>query len=365
MRRNRHEIKHPFFSICIPQYDRTSFLLEALKVLESQSLKNFEICISDDLSPDCRQKEIVQWLEKSGMDYSYRVNANNLRYDGNLRSCIELARGRYCFLHGNDDCLSRPEALQELYDLIVAHGFPEAIITNFEDWESGEVTRRVHSTGIAGTGPEGAVSHYRNVAFVTGVLLDREKAQLNAGELWDGSEMYQMWLFCRILGNKGKVLTDEDSLVRKDIRVPGEEVDSYAKITKLDPCPIITRTKPFCQIGRLVKDGIEPYVSPERRGMLFEKIFRQLYLFTYPFWLFEYRRVQSWKYAVGIALGIRPSIVIGETSLPLWRRGRLNILYFSVCLVGLLMPISLFDWLRPQLYKIAKTRRLEAQGQRF
>ncbi|MDB9482187.1 glycosyltransferase, partial [Dolichospermum circinale CS-537/05] len=47
--RNQY-IENPFFSICIPQYNRTSFLIEACKVLAQQTFKNFEVCISDDQS---------------------------------------------------------------------------------------------------------------------------------------------------------------------------------------------------------------------------------------------------------------------------------------------------------------------------
>lgn len=352
----------PFFSICIPQYDRTSFLIEALKVLGQQTCRDFEICISDDLSPDGRQEEVIRWLEQSGMAFVFRTNAKNLRYDGNLRSSLELASGRYCLLHGNDDCLSGTETLQRLHDLILAHDSPDVVITNFEDWDSGEVTRRVRATRISGAGPDAAVANFRNVAFVTGVLLNREKAQGLASDQWDGSEMYQMWLMARILGEGGRVLTVDESLVRKDIRVVGQDVDSYARKKRLNPCPIVERTPPFCQIGRLITDGIAPFVSPPQRDILFERVFAQLYQFTYPFWLFEYRRVQSWNYAAGIALGIRPAIVVGDTPLSLWRRTRLTMLYLVVCFVGLLGPHWLFDRLRPSLYRIAKSGKILFRG---
>ena len=52
----------PFFSICIPQYNRTSFVIEALRALAGQSFKNFEVCVSDDCSSDGRQSELQQAL---------------------------------------------------------------------------------------------------------------------------------------------------------------------------------------------------------------------------------------------------------------------------------------------------------------
>jgi len=137
--------------------------------------------------------------------------------------------------------LLNEQTLEHLHDLIVSYGAPEIVIPNFEDWETGEVTRRIRHTG-----PDVAVGNYRNVAFVTGVLIDREKAQLLETNHWDGSEMY---LMARIIAGGGQLPGIDESLVRKDIRIAGEEVDSYAKKPRLKPCPIEERTPPFVQIG--------------------------------------------------------------------------------------------------------------------
>src|ERR1700686_3638620 len=96
----------PFFSICIPQYNRTSFLILALRALALQTFKNFEVCISDDCSNDGRQAELEQALREFGLRYAYRQQAKNVGYDGNLRTAISLASGCYCLLMGNDDCLA-------------------------------------------------------------------------------------------------------------------------------------------------------------------------------------------------------------------------------------------------------------------
>ena len=345
----------PFISICIPQYDRTSFLLEALKVLAHQTFRDFEICISDDCSRDGRQDEIELFLENSGMAFTFQRQSKNLRYDGNIRSAIGLAKGNYCLLHGNDDCLASPTALQELYSTITAHGNVAVVIPNFSDWETGQITRRVRYTGIAGAGPEAAVINYRNVAFVTGVLIDRQKAQAIATDKWDGSEMYQMYVVARLLAAGGRLLTIDSPLVRKDIHLTGDTVDSYAKRPKLAPCPLEERIFPFIQIGRLVADAIDPYIDGPQRGKLLEKMISQLYLFTYPFWIFEYRKIQSWKYALGVCLGMRPRNVCKGINLGLYRTVRLRMLYGTVCLTGLTVPILIFERGKPFLYSIAKS----------
>jgi glycosyltransferase involved in cell wall biosynthesis len=345
-----------FFSVCIPQYNRTSFLIEAIKALMRQSFNDFEVCISDDASNDGRHEALQAFLASSGLKYTYVRQAASLRYDANLRASMRLAQGRYCLLHGNDDCL-KDDALAKLYGEIVQHDFPAVVIPNFEDWQSSAVTRRICHTGLEGCGPQVAVAHYRNVAFVTGVILETSKAHALTTAKWDGSEMYQMYLMARMIALGGQLLTLAASLVRKDIRIPGEEVDSYAKKPRLIPCPIQERTPPFVLIGRLVADAVDPSLEPVNKDKVLRKLIAQLYLFTYPFWIFEYRRVQSWRYALGICLGIRPKNVFAGLAVGIFSQMQLRLLYIGACAAGLLIPVSLFDKATPVLYRLAKSVR--------
>ena len=125
------EQNKPPFSICIPQYNRTSFLLLTLESLNSQSFKDFEICISDDCSTDGKESELISYLDKTGMVYRYKKNEKNLKYDGNLRSSIDMARGEFCFLLNNDDCLKSNTALEKLSLEIKKHAPIGAVATNY------------------------------------------------------------------------------------------------------------------------------------------------------------------------------------------------------------------------------------------
>ena len=66
--RTRHAGPAPFFSVCIPQFNRTDHLLVALRTIAAQRLRDVEICISDDVSPEGRHQDIVQCLEETGLD---------------------------------------------------------------------------------------------------------------------------------------------------------------------------------------------------------------------------------------------------------------------------------------------------------
>lgn len=350
-------VGRPFFSVCIPQYNRTSFLIEACKSLANQTFKDFEVCISDDCSTDGREAELLRFLEQSGLSFVYRRQEKNRRYDANLRASISLARGNFCFLLGNDDCLASPTTLEDLYADIQRFGPAGVVITNYEDYATGKKFKRIKRTGIIGSGPQVATSNFRNLSFVSGILVDRVKAKEHATDKWDGSEMYQMFIGCRIIAEGAPLLGIDKITVRQGIQIPGERVDSFALKPRLNPCPVIERRIPLVDVGRLVADAIEPYISGIARQKAFELILQQLLLYTYPYWLIEYRRVQSWKYAAGIALGMRLKNISQGLSLNFLQRLRLNLVYGAVTLTGLLVPIVVFRSLYPLLYSFAKRQK--------
>ena len=355
LRSERRAAPAPFFSICIPQHNRTGLLIEALKVVERQTFKDVEVCISEDCSTDGKQQDLIDYLQNSTLWHCCQPTERNLRYDGNLRAAIGLAQGRYCLLMGNDDCLQNPKILATLHAAIEAAPNPGVVIGNFEDWKTGKVTRRIRATQVQLGSSYTAVVNYRNLAFVSGLIVDRAAAQALSTDKWDGSEMYQMYIFSRVIAMGRPLLVVDQSFVRKDMEMEGEYVDSYAKWTKLEPCPVIERKMPFCQIGRVVADAVLPCLPKGREHKELELIFRQLYMFTYPFWMFEYRRIQSWNYAVGVCLGMRPGVVVGEVDVGWWRRMRLRLLWLASCLLGLSIPISLFDTLKQRLYSLSRS----------
>ena len=279
--------KEPYFSICVPQHNRTLHLIEALKVLEQQTFQDFEVCISDDCSTDGLETVLVDYLQQSSLHFVFKPTEKNLRYDGNLRASMALARGRYCLLMGNDDCLRTTHTLHDLHAMLAHEENIGVLIGNFEDWATGAVNRRVHRRAIYEPTSRSAVGHFRNMAFVSGLIVDRRKAHEFATDRWDGSEMYQMFILCRVIASGSRLLETDESLTRKDLQVPGEYVDSYAKWQRLSPCPILERKLPFVQIGKVVADSVAPYLPTKTARAERELIFQQLYRFTYPFWLFE------------------------------------------------------------------------------
>jgi glycosyltransferase involved in cell wall biosynthesis len=344
----------PFFSVCIPQYCRTDFLLKSLAMLSRQRFRDFEVCISDDNSPDGRQEEIIAVLKCSELAYKFQIQKTNRRYDGNLRAAIALAEGKFCFLLGNDDCLANEHALGRFHDLMENYGPCGVAVSNFQDYITGTKVIRVQHTANRGSGPEVAAKHFRNFSFVSGVVLERLAAQVIATDRWDGSEMYQTFIACRIIASGKSLLEIAEPIIRKDISLPNQIVDSYANRPRVRRWPIVERILPLGQLGPLTVDALRPYVSAIEQRRHNARIMKQLLLFTYPFWLFEYRRVQSWSYALGIALGMSPKRSALGVELTSSARVAVQLYYLGSSVAGLLAPKWLFNYTMPLLYRVAK-----------
>lgn len=344
----------PLLSICIPQFNRTSFLMALLRSIEDQTFREVEICVSDGGSNDGRANEILMTLQNGTLPFRYARVEENLPYDANLRSSVHLARGHYCLLFGNDDALADRDSLEKLSAAIREWHCPQVIVPNYLELSSGTVMRRVKQTGILGAGPEAAVTNFRNFSFVSGLVLGREQAQKFATEKWDGSEMYQMYLACRILAAGGRLLGLNEVLVHKDIQITGESADSYARRPRLRLRRVQEQRLPLSQYGQVAFDAISPYLDPSGRSRCAARIMSQVLLFTYPPWLLEYRRVQTWRFAAGVALGMRPAKVLSGLELGRFRDAYLRCLYGLVTVAGLLFPKRAFELLRPALYALAK-----------
>lgn len=343
-----------FFSICIPQYNRTDFLIEACRSFQCQTFQDFEVCISDDCSNDGKDSALTDFLSASEIKYVYRRNSHNLRYDGNLRSAISLSTGKYVLLMGNDDGLSGPYVLEHIRAALESANNVVAAITNYREVGSGEVYRRIRSGGIMGTGPGTAVEMFRNYSFVSGIIFDGSRARALATNVVDGSEMYQMYLGARLVSEGGNLLGIDEICIEKDLQIAGLEVDSYQRKPRLSPCPIIRRRLPMTRLLEVVDAGVRNTAPADDLSRLIFRAACRLYMFTYPFWGIEYRRVQSWRYAFGLYLALSPDLITRGTSISPLGRLLLYPIYWLSMVAALATPIALFAAVRPVAYRIAK-----------
>jgi len=104
--------RKPFFSIVIPTYNRAEDLMFALYCIFQQSFINFEVIISDNCSTDNTKKSIQQLMEKR---IRYFKNKENIDFVSNVGKAVSYAKGKYIFLHSDDDFMLYADSLDKIY----------------------------------------------------------------------------------------------------------------------------------------------------------------------------------------------------------------------------------------------------------
>lgn len=108
----------PLLSICIPIYNRLSFLQKMLeRFMEDKHLfeSEIELIISDNCSED-DLGSCVSSFQKRGLPIFYHRQENNLGPDGNFNYCFKQAHGKYMWLLGSDDI-----PLRGILPLLMSH----------------------------------------------------------------------------------------------------------------------------------------------------------------------------------------------------------------------------------------------------
>ena len=110
--------KKPFFSIVIPTYNRAPDLQFALFCILRQRFRDFEVVISDNCSTDDTQAVVRKLNNRKIRYFRARKTLGNAL---NIKRAIKYAKGKYIFLHSDDDFLPYPNSLQKIYKEIAKH----------------------------------------------------------------------------------------------------------------------------------------------------------------------------------------------------------------------------------------------------
>jgi len=101
----------PKISVILPVYNTPSHYLEAaIESVKNQVYENWELCISDDNSPDLAVKEILNKYSQSDNRIRVVFRKENGHISINSNSALEIATGEYVALLDHDDLLT-PDAL--------------------------------------------------------------------------------------------------------------------------------------------------------------------------------------------------------------------------------------------------------------
>ncbi len=229
----------PFFSICIPAYNRDRHLGQLLDSILSQDFEDFEIVICEDCSPEREsiRRTVSDYSRRFPGTIQYFENPKNLGYDGNLRELVAKSKGRYCFFMGNDDIMC-PRALQSAADVINRHENVGVVLKSYA-WFEGtpdKIMQTVHyfsEEKLLSPGKEAISVCFRRSGVISGYIVDREAAQAAATDRFDGTLFYQMHLTASVLSVKAAVATPTVLVLCRDGEMPefGNSASEAGKYT--------------------------------------------------------------------------------------------------------------------------------------
>jgi glycosyltransferase involved in cell wall biosynthesis len=340
-------------SLCIPQYNRIQYLLKNLSIVAQQLYPDIEVAISDDASTDNTEEEIARFARTYKYPIIYYRHPVNVGYDANLRKSLELATGDYCIMMGNDDTLNAAHQIADLVAFLKKEQLPELGFCNYtEDHNPAGVMARANCTAVIGSGEAIALKYYRSFSYVAGIIIRRDIfLQVNTNKA-DGSVFVQMYFAARIITNGGRFFMYNAPLIIKDIRIDGSMANSYRDTLMKkwsDFKPIDGGIK---QVIWAVVEGFKDAGADAKK--ISYKVLKNIYRFTFPYWLIDYRSNGSFVGAVAMTKGLQPSGIAHFKNLDTWEKIKIKGYYYFSTVVGLFVPVFIFKSLKLRIYKLIK-----------
>lgn len=212
----------PFFSLCIPAYNRAEYLPALLESIDTQDFDDLEIVVSEDASPQRAQigAIVAAFAARSRLPVRYSEVVHNLGYDGNLRRLVSLARGRYCFFMGNDDVLA-PRALEVVARHLRQHPGVGMLLRGYS-WFRGTpeqivgTVRYTREPLLLAAGREAIATCFRRSGVISGYVIDRDGAAAAVTDRFDGTLYYQMHLTASVLRDRDALVVPEVTVLCRD-----------------------------------------------------------------------------------------------------------------------------------------------------
>ena len=340
-------------SICIPQYNRIEYLKINLEKIALQKNADIEVIVSDDASTDDTPMQISEIQTTYPFPLVYFRFEQNQGYDRNLRKSLELAKGEYCFILGNDDTLNQPDDIEWLVKWLTENQKPDVGFCNSSQFSNVKVIiSRASENAVIGKGPDIAIKYYRSFSFVAGIIIKKSVFKKFNTNLTDGSIYSQMYFCTKIIVEGNSLFTLNRPMVLQQITLDSKIANSY-----LDTLPKkLTDYKPVNDGGlhNVIYVTNLAFSKLPNHSKYTYLILKGIYKYTYTFWLFDYRRHHSYISSINLASGLFPLKIALFKSLNIFRQFYILFFYTCMTLTGLLLPVTIFKILERKIYAIIK-----------
>ena len=172
-----------FFTVAVPTYNSALYIRQCLNGILSQTFRDFHLLILDDCSTDQTPEIVKPFLpefEKKGIPAKLIQHNPNIGGYANFNRCIDLAEGKYLFIHHADDVM-KPEMLETIHERISALGDFSLVHVNSNAISKTGETETCYNL-LRGTAVSGRriLRTYYNVGFRSVHDLRPSKSELTA-----------------------------------------------------------------------------------------------------------------------------------------------------------------------------------------
>lgn len=296
--------QRPYFSVCVPAYNRSALLPHLLDSVFKQDENDFEVIICENFSKERNQiKEIVsQYSHQHPNKIKYFENKTNLGYDGNFRELIEKSSGKYCFFLGNDDLMAEG-ALKHVRKLTEQNSNIGFVLRSYATFDSSvsqidQIFRYFNEVRFFEPSVDSIVTCFKRSVVICGLVFERDIAQKFKTEEYDGTLLYQQHLVCEILKSKNAIYSPQVLAYYRNGGVP-EFGNSQKERGLHTPGQQTPESSIHFMKGML---SIAKSKSVGQYSELFKLIVKDLSNYSYPFIAIQSKQKKSvfFKYYVNL-----------------------------------------------------------------
>jgi glycosyltransferase involved in cell wall biosynthesis len=345
----------PFFSICIPTFNRREYLAELLLNIDAQNFpkEKLEIVVVDDASTDDTASVIPAILIKLFPHHQWKRNDRNLGFDGNLRASLSLGTGRYLICMGSDEIFTSKTVLNDIRHILNEHEKTGrsigVLVPNYVKAGSGLVERYFINDVYLEPSPQLPAEHFRKFGFVSGLVFNSGMLQPFLKGGIDGTCHLQIYWGCSVVSRTGGLYGWSRYAVLKDIVLEG----SQSAVTE----GMSVHSENYGKYYRnynfipLVLDALPETLPISEKKVVRRKVFWMLISRNFPFYVFLAKEKHWPRHPLRYFLSIAPVFFKQMQATALEKTGAWLATFFwgivfAFIPIGICRYIVQADWIR-------------------
>ena len=204
--------ENPKISVIIPVYNASSTIKKAIRSIQNQKLKELEIILYDDCSPD-NSYNIMQELQKEDPRIKLFKNEKNRGVIYTRLTASLLAKGKYITYLDNDDMFSRDDIFNIIYDEIEKNNYD---IVEFNGYSTHDFHLINKEKNIKSTSPFNKETEIKQPELSKLLLKKINDDKVELGDMFLWGKIYKSDLVKKCIDIIGKEIYEQKVLYHDD-----------------------------------------------------------------------------------------------------------------------------------------------------